>query len=244
MIDEPWGDVALTFDDGPSEWTEAIIDQLQAHGARATFFVLGCHIAGREHILRRALDAGCEVAVHGFSHRRLTALTDGQIEDEMAGTMALVASATGQTPRLWRAPRFDVDARVRSVCARLGLREVWLTADTEDYLRGSDEVAARGQAGLRPGAIILLHDGRSALDTPDESLATRAGTVVAVPAILAEGRRRGLTMGTVSELRGDWRRRSSRAIGAPSRSAKTRARKVLARLLRWLRTRLIGTRPA
>jgi peptidoglycan/xylan/chitin deacetylase (PgdA/CDA1 family) len=224
------GRVALTFDDGPSEWTEAIVEELQRHGARATFFVLGCQVEGREGVLRRAASAGCELALHGYSHRRLTHLSDDEVREEMGRTSASIEAATGQTPRLWRAPHFDVDDRVRALCADLGLTEVWLTADTEDYARDADEVTARAAAGLRPGAIILMHDGRSPLDTPDDSQVTRSATVAAVPRILSEGQRRGLQIGTVGELTQRRRGRHGSVIGLPSHSVVSRAGRLITRL--------------
>ena len=192
--------LALTFDDGPSPWTGEILEALEDHGARATFFVLGCAIEGREAVLRRLVAAGCEIGIHGYSHRPLTTLSNEGIRDEMRQTVRLVEAATGRRPRLWRAPRLLADTRVRAVCAGLRLREVWVTADTRDYLSGADEVIARAVTGLHHRAILLLHDGRAAADAPDESLPDRVGTVAAVPQILREARRRGFRVVTVSEV--------------------------------------------
>jgi peptidoglycan/xylan/chitin deacetylase (PgdA/CDA1 family) len=225
------GRVALTFDDGPSEWTEAIVDQIEIHKARATFFVLGCAIKGREASLRRIAAAGCEVGIHGYTHRRLMDLPDDDIRSEMSRTAALIKTATGQTPTLWRAPYLDADDRVRALCADLGLREVWMTADTKDYMSEPDQVVARAVGGLRSGAVILMHDGRSPLDPPD-SLLSRAGTVKAVPAILREAKRRGLASVTVSEIiTRRRRRRVSDGIGFPTVS-------FAAGLRRWASKRL------
>ena len=58
--------IALTFDDGPSPWTAPILDLLAEHSARATFFVLGANIAWRESTLRRAVEEGHELGVHGW----------------------------------------------------------------------------------------------------------------------------------------------------------------------------------
>jgi peptidoglycan/xylan/chitin deacetylase (PgdA/CDA1 family) len=60
--------VALTFDDGPGAVTPALLDVLRRHGARATFDVLGHRIAGREHLLQRAVHEGHEIGVHGWRH--------------------------------------------------------------------------------------------------------------------------------------------------------------------------------
>ncbi len=191
---------ALTFDDGPSAWTDAVLEALQRRGAKATFFVLGCAIEGREEVLRKVITAGCELGVHGYSHRPLTDLSSDEIRDEMRRTIALVEEATGQRPRLWRPPQLRADTRVRAVCAALRLREVWITVDTRDYIAGPDEVVERAVAGLRHRAILLLHDGRAATDAAEESQMSREGTVMAVPRILSEAGRRGFRMVTVSEI--------------------------------------------
>ena len=85
--------VALTFDDGPSEWTDPILDHLARHEGRATFFVLGNAIVGEDRIrtLQRLVDEGHEIGNHTFSHAGdLAQRTDAEIEAELQRTTALV----------------------------------------------------------------------------------------------------------------------------------------------------------
>src|SRR5947208_606021 len=93
-IDAPL--VCLTFDDGPSPWTLPLLEQLERHGARATFFAIGEQIdeTGAT-ILRRLVDAGCEVGNHTFTHPRMTALADEEVLAELRRTTPLIAAATG-----------------------------------------------------------------------------------------------------------------------------------------------------
>jgi peptidoglycan-N-acetylglucosamine deacetylase len=192
----------LTFDDGPSEWTDPILDHLVAHGARATFFVVGEAITGRERerTLNRILETGCEVANHTYSHRELRMLENGEIHDEIVRTNDLIEQVTSTTPRHWRAPHFRSDDRVRNLVSELGLLEVRCSVFTGDYIWPAALTAAWVVKHLQPGAIVDLHDGRAPTDSPDNTAPTREATVDAVRKILAELESRGYRSVTVSEL--------------------------------------------
>jgi len=189
--------VGLSFDDGPSEWTEKVLDLLAASGARATFFVLGGQVAGREQTLRRALAEGHELGVHTWTHPHLTSCTDGQIRDELVVTREAIALASGQRPRFWRAPYFEADKRVLAVAHELGLVACLCSIGPEDYHWPSERTAAFVLARLKPGAIVDLHDGRP---TETASDLTRSETVAALERILREMGNRGYRGLSLSEL--------------------------------------------
>jgi peptidoglycan/xylan/chitin deacetylase (PgdA/CDA1 family) len=193
--------VALTFDDGPSPWTEPILAHLERHDARATFFVLGEAIdeTGAA-ILRRLVEAGCEVANHTFTHPRLTQLSDEEILDEMRRTTPLIEGATGVTPIYWRAPYLDRDDHLPALIAPLGLREIELSVMTADYAQSAELTAQEILRQVEPGDIVALHDGRNGRDGPTDSDPTRENTVAAVALILDGLAERGLRCVTVSEL--------------------------------------------
>jgi peptidoglycan/xylan/chitin deacetylase (PgdA/CDA1 family) len=188
---------ALTFDDGPSRWTPAILDLLAEHGVRATFFILGVSVAGREHILRRTLEEGHELGLHGWSHRRLNELSNAEIEDEMLATQAAIEHLTGVVYHNWRPPYFEADKRVRLALAEAGLIEVGCTIAPEDYHWPAECTAAYVLKRLQPGAIVDLHDGRPPGSGSDP---TRTATVEALDLILREMERLGLHGVPVSEL--------------------------------------------
>jgi peptidoglycan/xylan/chitin deacetylase (PgdA/CDA1 family) len=194
--------IALTFDDGPSDWTDAILDHLAAHGARATFFVVGEAIQGpeRERTLRRTVECASEVANHTYTHRQLPTLDDGEIRDEIGRTNELIEQVTSAAPRYWRAPHFRSDDRVRKVISELGLLEVRSSVFTGDYKWPTALTAAWVVKHLQPGAIVDLHDGRAPTDSPEDGARTREATVDAVGLILAELEPRGYRCVTVSEL--------------------------------------------
>ena len=115
--------LALTFDDGPSSSTTPILDLLRAHGAQATFFVLGKSIAGHEHVLRRAVEEQHELGNHLHSHTHPGWLTDDELRCELRQTQELVERATAVSPRLVRPPYGEDPDRVARVAAELAGEE-------------------------------------------------------------------------------------------------------------------------
>jgi len=189
--------LALTFDDGPSEWTPQILDLLAAHDARATFFILGSSIAGGEEVLRRALDEGHELGLHSWSHPRLTELSNTEIRDEMLETQATIERACGAVARIWRAPYFEADERVRRVLSESGLVEAGCTIAPEDYHWPAKRTAGFVIDRLGLGEIIDLHDGRPSGSGTGRS---RDATAEALESILGEMGRQSLHSVPISQL--------------------------------------------
>lgn len=189
--------IALTFDDGPSPWTAPILDLLSEHNARATFFVLGANIAGGERDLRRAVEEGHELGLHGWSHRRLPELSASEIQAEMNDTQAEIERITGAVPRLWRPPYFKADKHVRRALAVTELIEVDCSIAPEDYHWPAERTAAFVIKRLRNGAIVDMHDGRPPQSGSDQA---RGATVEALDLVLREMKRRNLCSVPVSEL--------------------------------------------
>jgi peptidoglycan-N-acetylglucosamine deacetylase len=164
----------LTFDDGPGPSTGDLLEVLDRHGVRATFFVIGGQIAARAATLRRVLDEGHAVGNHSWDHPSLPSLPEHEIREQLARTNAAIAAATGLQPELFRPPFGDTDATVERVAAELGLRQVLWDVDAEDWREpGRDAILERLQAA-RPGEIVVLHDGGG----------DRSPTVAAVEAYL------------------------------------------------------------
>jgi peptidoglycan/xylan/chitin deacetylase (PgdA/CDA1 family) len=192
--------VSLTFDDGPSEWTEPILDVLAEGDARATFFVLGCSIAGREHILRRAVEQGNELGNHAFSHLDPATLPDEQLRAELARTTALVQEAAGVRTRLFRPPYADAEVRFARVARSVGLAPTVLRSiDPADWREPDAEAITRHVLGVvAAGAIVCLHDGVSPAER--DRAASRQPTVEALRQLVPELTSRGYALVTVSEL--------------------------------------------
>ena len=194
--------VALTFDDGPAPWTEPIADALERHGGHGTFLAIGEEVATDEgaRIVRRLVDGGHDVGNHTWTHADLQTLDDDAIRDEMRRTSAVLDDVTGRPARLWRAPFFRSDERVRAAVGELAGREVWFSSMPGDWELPAGETARRVLADLEAGDIVVLHDGRPANEPPELSWPTRDATVGAVELILEEMTRRGLRAVTVTEL--------------------------------------------
>jgi peptidoglycan-N-acetylglucosamine deacetylase len=191
--------LALTFDDGPSDWTPAILDLLGAHGARATFFVLGAAVAGREEILRRAVAEGHELGNHTFDHPDPTSLTESELRAELARTAGAVEEAAGVAVSLVRPPFCADGDRVARVAAAAGLgRTILRSIDPADWRNpDAEQIAAEVLAEAAPGEIVCLHDGIAPLN---RGLSTRDQTVTAVRLLLPALRERGFELVTVSDL--------------------------------------------
>lgn len=189
--------IAITFDDGPTEpYTSQILDVLKAHDARATFFVLGARAAASPATLARAVADGHELGNHTWDHPALVLHSSGYIRDTIRRTSDVVARATGQRPRLFRAPFGWRNPWVGRSARAEGCEPVAWTTGVHDTDRpGAGAIAERSIAALKDGAILLLHDGRSFDPRPDASQ-----VVEALPAIVQEARRRGYRMVTLSEM--------------------------------------------
>jgi peptidoglycan/xylan/chitin deacetylase (PgdA/CDA1 family) len=194
--------VALSFDDGPSEWTGAILDLLRRHEAKATFFVIGEAIAGREHTLQRIADEGHEIGNHSMTHPRLVTCDDQTIRDELESANCLIEATVSFAPTVFRPPLFEYDERVLRVARDLGLRQTALASVApHDYSISNPHLIATLVSGsVTPGAIIGLHDGRPANEPAEKSLPGREGTVAAVDLMLPKLVERGYHILTVSEL--------------------------------------------
>jgi peptidoglycan/xylan/chitin deacetylase (PgdA/CDA1 family) len=200
-------EIGLTFDDGPSsEWTPAILDLLRAHDARATFFILGASVAGREEILRRTAAEGHELGNHLFTHSDPATLADEDLRTELEQTSILLERVVGSVPELFRPPYAETDFRVAKVARRAGFAHTVLrSVDPADWeTDDADLIAERVLSGAGRGSIVCLHDALP--PEPLKGSPTRQPTVDALARVVPELGRRGYRLVTVSELIGRRRR--------------------------------------
>lgn len=194
--------IALTFDDGPSEWTEPILDILAANGARATFFVIGSLAEGRADVLRRMIEDGHEVGNHTWSHPWLARdCDDSRVEDELERTNATLARLLGRPPHRFRAPHYDVDERVEAIGARLGLEHTRGDVTPPDWHEKSTAafIATFVLQQARAGTVVGLHDG---IPPGRPAAGGRRRTVDAVASVVPRLRERGIDCITASALLG------------------------------------------
>jgi peptidoglycan/xylan/chitin deacetylase (PgdA/CDA1 family) len=198
--------VALTFDDGPHpRWTPLVLDALDRIGARATFFVVGERAQRFRELVREAHLRGHEIATHLYSHERDVVLDGARFDDELRRSRDELEELIGEKIR-WL--RFPYGARgkqsPRQIAERYGMRAVhWTFSSNDSRAREPEPVVRRIRAGLRAGAIVLLHDALADEDTLEPPyVAPRGATVAALPAIGALCEERGLGAVSLSELFG------------------------------------------
>lgn len=204
--------VALSIDDGPSPvHTRPILDLLEELGAEATFFVIGEVAAAHPGLVRRALRLGMEVGNHTWSHRDLTRLSADEQRDEFGRTQGLLEMLEEESghhrPLLARAPYGEIDSDGLRLAAELQFTMVRWSIAVERYLgslgMSPSEAAAAMAEAIRPGEIILAHDGGG--DRPRN----RRPTVETLRLLLPELRTKGYRVVSVGELLSE---------GAPIRS--------------------------
>lgn len=183
--------VALTFDDGPGPYTEQTLDQLEAGGVRATFFLNGIKLEDRFlHLPSREAAMGA-VGNHTWNHVDATGLSSEGMVAEIDETSRALGEATGTAVRLFRPPFGAYDDEVQAHVRALGMVTVLWSVDSGDAaadVTGSVEMATLRDE-IRPGSIILLHENRGStqhvLPNLLRLLARRDLRPVTVPELLA-----------------------------------------------------------
>lgn len=154
--------LALTFDDGPGQYTEELLDILAQYNAKATFFMTGSNgsfgVAHYPETVRRMVELGCELGNHSYDHTKLSTLDAQGIADEYAKVDALISDITGGSiTTLARTPGGETDTSVTQAVGKpcihwdLDTRD-WETKDTQSTI---DRVLG---ANLEDGDVILMHD--------------------------------------------------------------------------------------
>ena len=188
--------VALTFDDGPSEGTAALLRYLAQEGIRATFFQCGMNAERLPEVARSVSAAGHEIGNHTYSHPRLpprlsrkpNLLGPETISRELARTQEILERLHGRTPRLFRAPYGMRWFGLREAQRRLGLLGVLWTVIGHDWEWPAERIAGHVLKNVGPGGIVCLHDGRDIRPAADLSEMLGALRVI-VPALKARGYR-------------------------------------------------------
>ncbi|MDI3280153.1 MAG: polysaccharide deacetylase family protein [Bacillota bacterium] len=189
------GALALTFDDGPDpRYTPQILDLLAAHGARATFFVVGRKVRAHPKLVQRMVAEGHEVGNHTFSHRHAWWTPPQRVRSEIEEGERAIEEVAGQKPRYFRPPWGGFNLLSGLVALRRYQVVLW-SCEVRDWAAGTtsrrlaEEVLSRAEAG----EIVDLHDSGGA---PGAA----ARTVEALRLILPGLAARGLRSVTLSEL--------------------------------------------
>ncbi|MCW2968109.1 MAG: polysaccharide deacetylase family protein [Solirubrobacteraceae bacterium] len=183
-------EVALTFDDGPhAQGTPAVLELLAAHGARATFFLIGEQVERHRGLAAEIAAAGHGIALHGYRHRNLMRIAPRALAADLDRAHALIAEVTGIAPSVYRPPYGIFSPAGLVIARRRGwepmLWSKWGT-DWKRFIR-PEKIAQRVTTGVVGGDVLLLHDADhySARDSWRR-------TAQALPLVLDALARRGL----------------------------------------------------
>ncbi|MER7708067.1 polysaccharide deacetylase family protein [Kitasatospora sp. NPDC097605] len=186
--------VALTFDDGPDpEFTPRVLEVLRRHDAPAAFFCIGLQALAHPDVVRRIADAGQTLGNHSWSHAYLPDLGPAGLARQLGHTRDAIAEACGDDrPVRWlRPPYGGRSPELLRAVDESGLITVLWDVDAKDWSRPGPEVIAERVLGqVRPGSVILMHDGGD----------DRSQTVAALPAVITGLRARGYRLVSLDEL--------------------------------------------
>jgi len=152
--------VAFTFDDGPGPYTHYAIKKLTEAGQRATFFAVGKSIAAYPGWLQKELKVAV-IGDHTATHADLLEVSPDEARAQLATTKQRIQSITGQPVLFWRPPYEARDSTIDHIGQSLGMLEILWSVDSADSLGAEwDGIIRNVEAGLHPGAIILMHENR------------------------------------------------------------------------------------
>lgn len=178
--------VALTFDDGPSPYTDEIISILKENDAVATFFILGNKVKNYAAVLKKSLEYGNELGNHTYNHKWLTKLKDEEIKKQMQDTQDIIYETLGYTPVLFRPSYGSINQHVRKDIA---LDVVLWNIDTMDWkYKSTSKIITRATANVEDKSIILMHE-------------TYERTKKALPEIIRILKEKDFVFVTISELK-------------------------------------------
>lgn len=175
-----WGrSLALTFDDGPDpELTPRVLDALEQHGIRATFFLVGSRAAKNPELIRRMISAGHDVGHHSYTHSEPDATSAAKLAAEVRQSRELLWQITGGAPTLFRPPKGRLSFRKMYDLWRQSQTIVLWNVDPRDYAMTSCGSLTDWCAGYKPAAgdVVLLHDDRPFATDAIPVLAARAAS--------------------------------------------------------------------
>lgn len=151
--------VALTFDDGPSEYTSKLVDELKKRNVNVTFFVLGENIEKYNNTLKFQFDTGNKIGIHSFEHKLFTKLEKKEIIEQIDKTSNLIESITNEKPNFIRVPYGSRNKNVDEVLKTKNLTDILWTIDSKDWkFQNVNKTYNYILKYFKGNEIILMHD--------------------------------------------------------------------------------------
>jgi peptidoglycan/xylan/chitin deacetylase (PgdA/CDA1 family) len=177
--------IALTYDDGPSKYTQEILDLLKENNSTATFFVLGSQASKYEETIKQMIEGGNQIGNHTYDHKRLTSLNDEELYDQINKTDSLIYDIALYRPFVMRPPYGSTNEALKE---KLQKPIINWSIDTRDWeSRNTEAIIKIIYENVKDGDIILMHDlYESSLEA----------SKIVIPELIS----RGYQLVTVSEL--------------------------------------------
>jgi peptidoglycan/xylan/chitin deacetylase (PgdA/CDA1 family) len=152
--------VALTFDDGPSPYTDRLLKILADNDAKSTFFLIGNKVAANPAGAKRIADAGMEVGNHTWEHPNMTTIPPELIPGQISKANDAIQAATGQRPNLLRTAGGLINDKVLAAAKQQGMADINWDVVPFDWINDSNTAATTYmlKAQIKPGAVVLFHD--------------------------------------------------------------------------------------
>ena len=151
--------IALTFDDGPSKYTEKLLDILNEKDVKATFFLLGYKLDNRIDTVRRMASEGHDIGIHGYTHKLFTKLTEEEINYEIETSRDIIENIIKDKVELIRVPYGAVNSLTIDAIKKHELTNILWNIDSKDWkLRNCKKVTKRVVNSAKDKKIILMHD--------------------------------------------------------------------------------------
>lgn len=148
--------IALTFDDGPGEYTEELLNCLVENNAKATFFMLGQNVEAYPEIAKKVSDAGMELGNHSYSHPDLVTIGADAAAQQVSNTDAALKSATGFEATVMRPPGGSFNDSVKAAIDHPLI--IW-SIDTRDWAtKSEDQTYQVVMDNAQDGSVVLMHD--------------------------------------------------------------------------------------
>ncbi|MDT5018627.1 MAG: hypothetical protein QOD39_4787 [Mycobacterium sp.] len=183
--------VALTFDDGPSPYTDRLLQILADNDAKSTFFLIGNKVAANPAGAKRVADAGMEVGNHTWEHPNMTTIPPEDISSQISKANDAIQAATGQRPKLLRTAGGLINDNVLAAAKQQGMADINWDVIPFDWANDSNTAATRYMlmTQIKPNSVVLFHD-------------TYSSTVDLVEQFIPVLKHNGYHMVTVSQLIG------------------------------------------
>ncbi len=153
-LDKPM--IALTYDDGPSKYTQEILDLLKENNSAATFFVLGSQASKYEETIKQMIEDGNQIGNHSYDHKRLTSLNDEELYDQINRTDNLIYEIALYKPFVMRPP---YGSTTEALIDKLQKPIINWSIDTRDWeSRNAEAITEIIFENVKDGDIILMHD--------------------------------------------------------------------------------------